>query len=233
MKAASKAWGKPLQVNPCWLVACLLSLPIRLEAEDTSVQARLIINQMTVATKTLNYDGIFVYIRGGHVASMRIIHKADDNGEQERLISLSGPAREVIRKKGEVTCIFPDNRAVMVDKRPPHHFLASALPQPIEKIADFYSFSVLGGDRIAGRPTWVVEIRPKGEDRYGYRLWIDTSTHLLLRSNIIDASGKVLEQVLFTAIETPPDISPEMLKSSINGQGYTWYTNESPAPAEA
>lgn len=233
MRAASRTLGRPLGVSSGWLFACVLSMPIPLRAEDTSAQARTVINQMTLATKSLNYDGTFVYIRGSHVASMRVIHKTDDKGEQERLISLSGPAREVIRKRGEVTCIFPDNRAVMVDKSPPHHFLASTLPQPIEKIADFYSFSVLGGDRIAGRPTWVVGIMPKEGDRYGYRLWIDTSIHLLLRSNIIDASGKVLEQVLFTAIETPRDISAEMLKPAINGQGYTWYTNETPTSAAA
>ncbi len=204
-----------------------------LGAEDTSAQARAILNQMTLATKTLNYDGTFVYIRGSHVSSMRVIHKVDDKGEHERLISLSGPAREVIRNNHEVTCIFPDNRAVVVDKSPPRQLLASALPQPIEKIAEFYSFSVLGGDRIAGRPTWVVEILPKGGDRYGYRLWIDTSTHLLLRSNIIDTSGRVLEQVLFTAIDTPRHIPAEMFEPLINDQGYTWYTNETPASAAA
>jgi sigma-E factor negative regulatory protein RseB len=164
---------------------------------------------------------------------MQVIHKAEVDTEQERLISLSGPAREVIRKDGEVTCIFPDNRAIVVDKTPPRRLLASTLPQPIEKIADLYSFSVLGGDRIAGRPAWVLGIVPKQPDRYGYRLWIDTSTHLLLRSKVIDASGTVLEQVLFTAIDTPQHIADEMLKPSISGQGYTWYTNEPPVSAGA
>jgi sigma-E factor negative regulatory protein RseB len=233
MRPTHRRLGHPLVAGLSWIVAFGLSLSAPLWAGDTSAQARAIINRMSLAARTLNYKGTLVYLRGSHAVSMQVIHKAEVDTEQERLISLSGPAREVIRKDGEVTCIFPDNRAIMVDKTPPRRLLASTLPQPIEKIADLYSFSVLGGDRIAGRPAWVLGIVPKQPDRYGYRLWIDTSTHLLLRSNVIDASGTVLEQVLFTAIDTPQHIADEMLKPSISGQGYTWYTNEPPVPAGA
>ena len=233
MRPAHRQSGHPLVAGLSWIFALGLSLSAPLWAGDTSAQARAIINRMSLAARTLNYKGTFVYLRGTHAISMQVIHKAEADTDQERLISLSGPAREVIRKDGEVTCIFPDNRAIMVDKTPPRRLLASTLPQPIEKIADLYSFSVLGGDRIAGRPAWVLGIVPKQPDRYGYRLWIDTSTHLLLRSNVIDASGTVLEQVLFTAIDTPQHIADEMLKPSISGQGYTWYTNEPPVSAGA
>lgn len=233
MRPAHRRLGHPLVAGLSGIFAFGLSLSAPLWAGDTSAQARAIINRMSLAARTLNYKGTLVYLRGSHAISMQVIHKAGVDTEQERLISLSGPAREVIRKDGEVTCIFPDNRAIVVDKTPPRRLLASTLPQPIEKIADLYSFSVLGGDRIAGRPAWVLGIVPKQPDRYGYRLWIDTSTHLLLRSNVIDASGTVLEQVLFTAIDTPQHIADEMLKPSISGQGYTWYTNEPPVSAGA
>src|ERR687896_991313 len=233
MRPAHRRLGHPLVAGLSWIMAFGLSLSAPLWAGDTSAQARAIINRMSLAVRTLNYMGTLVYLRGSHAISMQVIHKAEVDTEQERLISLSGPAREVIRKDGEVTCIFPDDRAIMVDKTPPRLRLASTLPQPIEKIADLYSFSVLGGDRIAGRPAWVLRIVPKQPDRYGYRLWIETSTHLLLRSKVIDASGTVLEQVLFTAIDTPQHIADEMLKPSISGQGYTWYTNEPPVSAGA
>lgn len=119
--------------------AFLSSFPsVILAAEDTSHQAQQLINEMSRASKELNYDGIFVYQRDGRMETMRLIHKADTNGEHERMVSLTGQAREVIRDGKSVTCIFPENRSVMVKRNQPKQFLAAQLPQPIEQIADFY-----------------------------------------------------------------------------------------------
>src|ERR671915_30914 len=109
MRPPHRRLGHPLVAGLSWIVAFGLSLSAPLWAGDTSAQARAIINQMSLAARTLNYKGTLVYLRGSHAISMQVIHKAEVDTEQERLISLSGPAREVIRKDGEVTCIFPDN----------------------------------------------------------------------------------------------------------------------------
>jgi len=179
---------------------------------------------MSKASKELNYDGIFVYQRGNQMESMRLIHKADTDGEHERMVSLTGLAREVIRDGKSVTCIFPENRSVMVKRNQPKKLLAAQLPQPIEKIADFYGFAVSGKDRIADRSTWVVNIVPKDDYRYGYQLWIDEETKLLLKSELKDNSGRPIEQILFTHLDVVDNISPDLLKSSISGPGYTWYS---------
>lgn len=208
------------------LVIAYLSIlsPILLAEEDTSLQAQELINSMSRATRTLNYDGIFVYQRGNQMETMRLIHRADSDGEQERMISLTGNAREVIRDGESVTCILPENRSVMVKRNQPKQLLAAQLPQPIEKIAAFYGFAVSGKDRVADRPVWVVNITPKDDYRYGYQLWIDEETNLLLKSELKDNSGQPIEQILFTHLDVVDDISPELLKSSISGPGYTWYS---------
>ncbi len=192
--------------------------------EDTSHQAQQLINEMSRASKELNYDGIFVYQRDGRMETMRLIHKADANGEHERMVSLTGQAREVIRDGKSVTCIFPENRSVMVKRNQPKQFLAAQLPQPIEKIADFYAFAVSGKDRVADRSTWIVNIFPKDEFRYGYQLWIDEETKLLLKSELVDNMGRPIEQILFTQLDVVDSISPDLLKPSISGPGYTWYS---------
>ena len=201
-------------------------MPLPLWAADASSQARSILNQMAKAAEGLEYEGTFVSIRGSDVATLRVIHKGGADGERERLTALNGLPKEVIRKGQEVTCISPGDRSVVVDRSPSHQLLGTTLPQPIEKISEFYSFNVLGGDRVAGRPTWVVEIKPKDADRYGYRLWVDTSSHLLLKSTVIDTNNEILEQILFTAIEVPKEIPESLLRPSISGKGYTWYINE-------
>lgn len=208
------------------LVSLLLLSSTVLAAEaDTSGQARQLINEMSRAGRQLNYDGIFVYRHGSRMETMRIIHKADGNKEQERLVSLTGFAREVIRDSESVTCYFPDNHAVMVEKSRPKKFLSTQLPEPIEKIAGYYAFSVGDKDRVAGRSAWVVNIVPRDDYRYGFQLWIDEETKLMLKSELKDDSGWPVEQILFTNIAFLPEVPPELLKPAISGKGYTWYNN--------
>ena len=203
----------------------LLASPARAEITATSDQARQLINEMSSASRQLNYDGIFVYRHGSRLDAMRIIHKANGGKEQERMVSLNGFAREVIRDSESVTCYFPDNHAVMVEKSRPKKILSTQLPEPIEKIAGYYAFSVGGKDRVAGRPTWIVNIVPKDDYRYGYQLWIDEETKLMLKSELKDDSGWPVEQILFTKIEFLPDVPPDLLKPAISGKGYTWYSS--------
>lgn len=230
-KADQTIWQAPNRKQYRYFCAAFLLLLFfsPSKAANTGEKAKRIIDRMSVATRTLNYDGIFVLSRGNHLVSMRIIHKVDDGREFERLLSLTGAAREVIRDNQKITWIFSDNRAVMVAKKPPRQLLSPALPEPIEKIADSYSFAVLGSDRVAGRGAWVVGIRPKHQDRYGYRLWIDTKSYLLLKSKVIDLDGEALEQMLFTDMKMPEHIPASLLRPAITGEGYTWYTNE-PGP---
>jgi len=205
----------------------LLWLSETVVADNSSHQARQLINQMSQATRLLNYDGTFVYSRGERMDTMRIIHKATEDGERERLVSLTGHAREVIRDHQSVTCIFPDNQAVMVEKSRPRQLLSGQLPEPIEKIAEHYDFSVAGKERVAGRRTQVVSIVPKDDYRYGYQLWIDEEVQLLLKSELKNSKGKSLEQIMFTQIKIMDEIPDRLLEPAITGTGYTWYNNAS------
>ena len=197
--------------------------------------AEALVSRVAAATKSLSYDGIFVYSRASHLDAMRIVHRAINGVETERLVSLSGPAREVVRDGTRVTCTFADDKAVMVEKRQPSDFLGLDLSEPIERVSRFYTFAIIGHDRVAGRPTTMVLIQPKEPDRYGYRLWLDDSSNLLLKSAVLDRHANTLEQVMFTQIQISDAITDERLRPELDGAGFTWYTNsaeESPA-AEA
>ncbi len=194
-------------------------------AAESEAQARMLLTRMSEATRALSYHGTFVSIRGPRVAMMRIVHRSDESGERERLISLMGSAKEVIRRNDEVTCIFPRDRAIMVDKRPPRQILGGMLSQPVETLAAYYDFAVLGGDRMAGRPASVLSIEPKSPDRFGYRVWVDSESNLLLKSEVLDGGGEVVEQLLFTELKLRSNIPEDWLKPGISGQGYSWYTS--------
>jgi sigma-E factor negative regulatory protein RseB len=109
-----------------------------------------------------------------------------------------------------------------VEKSRPRKFVAQ-LPEPIERIAPFYSFTLVGEDRVAGREAWVVNIQPRDAFRYGYQLWIDKENKLLLKSELRDKSGFPLEQIMFTELRVLDSVPAELLEPAVSGQNYTWY----------
>ena len=157
--------------------------------------------------------------------SMRIIHLATPNGERERMFSLTGAAREVLRDSEKVTCILPDNQSVVVTKSRPRSVTLRVF-HPREGFARHYSLTSQPGARVAGRKTAFIKVTPKDEYRYGYRLWLDRVTGLLLKSELVGDADRALEQIVYTDIKIPATIPPELLEPAISGEGYTWYTDD-------
>ncbi len=157
------------------------------------------------------------------MSTLRLVHKRDENGEKERLISLSGKMREVLRNNEVVTCIFPDNGLVLVERSRPRELLSNHIPKSLERISDSYKLAVAGRDRIAGRHAWVARIRPKDNYRYGYQLWIDKENHLLLKSQLINKTGFPIEEIVFTKIETHESIPDTLLEPSVSGKNLIWH----------
>ncbi|HEY7840244.1 MAG TPA: MucB/RseB C-terminal domain-containing protein [Gammaproteobacteria bacterium] len=208
--------------SACFAILTLLILQPAAAEDAASARAQELINSMSRAVRERNYDGTFIYLRHRQMDSMRLIHKADQGGEFERLVSLTGMPREVIRDDRSVRCIYPDDEAVVVEKSRPRKYVAQ-LPEPVERIAPYYLFTLDGEDRVAGRDAWVVNIQPRDAFRYGYRLWIDKDSMLLLKSELRDKSGFPLEQIMFTELRVLDAVPDELLQPGVSGQNYTWY----------
>jgi sigma-E factor negative regulatory protein RseB len=81
-----------------------------------SAQAREWLERMSAAMSQMSYQGTFVYVRDGAVETMRITHVTDETGVRERLYSISGPHREVIRDRKGVRCVLQDSASVVEDQ---------------------------------------------------------------------------------------------------------------------
>lgn len=180
------------------------------------------LTHMQTALRDLNYYGILVYLQDGNVQTMRVIHKADKDGESERLISLNGVAREIIRKGDIVTCYMPDKKEVTVGKRQYNrHILPKLAENSFDELQRFYDFKLESEDRVAGNKTQRILIQPKDKLRYGYRLWLGEDNYLLLKSDLINSNGEVLEQAMFADINVVNQIPAEMLKPSSSSEGFS------------
>ena len=151
--------------------------------------------------RNLNYQGNFVYLHESQLESMSISHVRDASGEKERLISLNGEAREVIRDNQNLTCIWPSSRKVVVDNARQRNFSPIFIPEDIVRIEKFYEMKLYGEDRIAGMETVVVHISPRDNLRYGMKFWINAANGLMMKSSLINEHGREVEQVMFTSIK--------------------------------
>jgi len=211
-----------------WLQALLLSVAVPAVAQQPAGQW---LDDMSSAVQNLNYDGTFVYLHEDKLEAMRIIHQIGEGGERERLVSLTGSAREVLRNNESVTCIMPDSKSVMVGQsRPRQPF--PVVPRDLDSLEKYYRIENSGEDRIAGYLTRVIAITPKDAYRYGYRFWIDKDSKMFLRSDLTDADSKPIEQVMFTRLGIGISIPDSELQPSLTGDGYAWYHQDSSKEAQ-
>lgn len=179
---------------------------------------------MTRAAQTLNYDATFVYMQGRQMEAMRIIHRADGSeGERERLISLSGAPREIIRDNAGVACILPNRSSVLVEKQRARKPFVGGGAVDTDQVARHYDFLMIGRDRMAGQAARVIGIKPKDQYRYGYRLWLDEKNGMLLKSELISNEGSVIEQVMFTSLKLLDDVPASALEPSLGGEDFVWH----------
>jgi sigma-E factor negative regulatory protein RseB len=189
-------------LRPSFLLL-LVAAAVPVHAEN---MARQWLEDMSRALQNLDYEGTFVYLHDGKLEAMRIIHQRDGEDEKERLVSLTGSAREVIRDNQSVTCIMPDSKSVMVGRsRPRQPF--PVVPRDLDSIEKYYRFENIGDDRMTGVMSQVVTITPRDAYRYGYRFWIARDSKLLLKSDLVGAHGVPIEQVMFTHMVVGNEVS--------------------------
>ncbi len=188
------------------------------------------INRMHIAVDTTNYQGTLVRTRldadaeaGSVTETFRIYHRAVDDDAIERLVGMDGEGFEVIRNRTETVCIFPAQRALVIEKRAdgPKSPLQANLPAYSEVMEGHYRFEVIADDRVAGRDTKVLQIAAADDYRYGYRIWIDTRTGMPLKSQLRSADGKkLLEEVLFADIALPNEVPKDLVMSAYDTSDY-------------
>jgi sigma-E factor negative regulatory protein RseB len=177
--------------------------------------------RMNRALTTRNYDGVFSHWHGGQVEMLRIVHRVQDGAVSERLASLDGSGREFIRNGSSLACYLPDKRTVVVEQRPQGEPLVG-FPAITAQTAEFYDIREVARTRLNRRNTRVISVTPKDEFRYGYRLWIDDSTAMPLKTQLCDPHGLVIEQIVFASLTLPAHIPDAAFRPDVSTEGFQW-----------
>lgn len=180
------------------------------------------LQKIAAAAKQLDYTGTFVYQSDNHVETSRIIHMVDQGGEHEKLETLDGLPREIIRNNEEIQCYLPDSKTVKVEKR---RFAGGSfptlVPDQLSSLAENYVIRKGEQERIAGYDCQVLILEPKDGLRYGHKLWAEANSGLLLKATVLD-KNKVVEQFAFTQLSIGSPIDRESLKPKYPGKGADW-----------
>jgi sigma-E factor negative regulatory protein RseB len=179
--------------------------------ENREAQAWL--KKIQSAAQRLNYSGTFIYQQSNQVRSSRITHVVDRKNEIEKLEILDGKPREYIRHNDEIAFYLPEAKVVLLEKRVTQDVFPSILADHPQELANYYYLKMGEAGRVAGRDCQSILMEPKDSWRFGYKLWADKSTGLLLRAQTINEKNEVVEQISFSQI-TIGNIDPGRVKSS-------------------
>lgn len=174
-------------------------------AEEQSVQDWLI--SKLDAGKQSSFSGHSVLLSGGQLVALKVFHASIEGEVWERVVHMSGEPAEIIRKGSTVFCLHPQQSTGMAMKSPMRRW--SALDEGMQSVSRYYKFERSGVERVAGRDAVRLNLSPMDAHRYGYSLWVDAQSGVLLRSQTLPASGDPLEVFEFVNIDLGQTLSAQ------------------------
>lgn len=179
-------------------------------APDRGVNEWLL--RMQEASRLRSYVGTFVVSSSaGGMSSARIWHVGDAGHQLERVEVLTGAPRSTFRRNDEVWTFLPDHRVVRAEKREALGQFPSLLKSTDTSIPEFYSARRVGNDRVAGFDADVVQLAPRDALRFGYRVWSEKKTGLVIKVQTLDGDGNVLEQAAFSELQLDTPLRADKL----------------------
>lgn len=195
--------------------AVWLSIPLAWAQSDAAASSadpgavRAWLTRIHQAASHHNFQGTFVVSGGGAVASARIAHYCDGKNQYERIESLDGQARQVYRHNDVVQTVWPASMVARVEQRELVMSFPALLHDGGDHIVDYYDVQPQGSGRAAGYEANVLLVKPRDAFRYGYRLWADKASGLLLRADVLGDKGEPLETSAFSEVSIGVKPQPE------------------------
>lgn len=167
-----------------------------------------LLTRMVSAYETRTFSGRFLYMLAGEVSTLALERAVINGKEYEQLSHLQGPPTRIIRNSGHTVFVQPDDSITLLGTDSEISPLKLAGPAS-PGIADQYRARVAGTDRIAGRPCWRLYLHPRDRHRYGYHLWLDRESGLLLKSEVVNGERTLLERVEFISLNLNPGLDKQ------------------------
>ena len=204
----------------------LSNAPIAASLPDSDVKEWLR-SMHEAAMRRRSYIGTVVVSSQQGMSSAKIWHTCDGVQQMERIESLTGAPRSSFRRGDQMLTFHPDTKTARSEKRDALGAFPDLLKPGASQIPEFYAVKTQSPERMAGLDAHVVQLLPKDPLRFGYRIWTDKKSQLVLKLQTLDASGAVLEQAAFTEVQLDAPVKMEKLAQMMAAtEGYKIETVE-------
>ncbi|MFI8416651.1 sigma-E factor regulatory protein RseB [Serratia sp. NPDC078593] len=194
-----------------WFSVCLLTgslLYSNIAPAQTASGAML--QQMSSASRSLNYELAYISISKQGIESLRYRHAVIDQQSLGQLLHMDGPRREVLQRGDGISYFEPGLEPFTLSG----DHIVDALPAIVyadfDRLNQYYDFISVGRTRISDRPCEVIRVVARDGSRYSYIVWMDETTKLPLRVDLLDRDGETLEQYRVISFTVSPDVQNVM-----------------------
>lgn len=216
-----------------WLAVAAAVVAAQAWAQDSTaprkVSALEWLRKIADSSRTVSYSGTFVYQYGNRVETSRVVHYVNAaGGVFERLETLDGPSREVVRANDHVTVYLPDARVVLVERRSTRH-MPVMLPERLSDLNSQYEVKVLDSGRVGGFECQWIGVEPKDKLRYGRKFCAELESGLPLRAQVFNERAEVIESFGFSQLALGGSFNRDQVtsKHEARAQAQKWRVDRS------
>lgn len=155
-----------------------------------------ILNKMKESV--LNSDYQFYFIAqdtNDYSNTLKYTYLGSKGNKRAVLLYLEGSPREVILHDKMISYFQTDSVSFSISSNYITEVFPDVIYENFVELTQYYDFILLGKARIANRSSQLVRIIPKDKDRYNYVIWIDDTTNLPLRIDLLDQNSKIINQI--------------------------------------
>ena len=199
--------------------------------------------RMHDASRSRSYIGTYVVSSGGTMSSAKIWHACEGGEQMERVETLTGAPRSIFRYNGQVVTFIPEQKVARIEKRDSLGRFPELFQSAGSRIAEFYKVRQDGVDRVAGVDADIIVLSPKDNLRFGFRLWVERTSGLVIKVQTLNADASVLEQAAFSELQLDAPVrmdrlaqmmgntegwrieKPQLLKTTANAEGWVLKTS--------
>jgi len=181
-----------------------------------------LLRQMANAARHLNYTGTFVYKHGSQIETSRIWHMTDASGDYERLETMDGPPREIVRVNDEVTYFYPAIKTAKVERIGAGRRFPAVVSEQLAAVVANYSIRKGSMARVAGYDCQITILEPRDALRYGHAFCAEAKSGLPLRAKTFNERNETVELFAFTQVDINPALTREHVRARYDAAAPGW-----------
>ncbi|AEY00679.1 sigma-E factor regulatory protein RseB [Oceanimonas sp. GK1] len=189
-----------------WLALLLITAwPARATVE---ADPEVLLQRMQQAYRQLNFELTLIDSGIGEPEPKRLTRGHLDGQALTHLLHLNGRPREFVQRDDETSFFdYGPEGYTLRDSRLPGLF-TRVQRLPLAQLLTHYEAVIAGRSRVLGRTANLVRLLPRAEHCYGYVLWLDQQSGLLLRLDTLDQEATLVAQSMGVALTISEEPAP-------------------------